>query len=77
MVFCNDRHTTEKATFRGVTILILIDGFLQCDRQGLIDEIKNVTILILIDGFLQSKMMSIDTIFVKVTILILIDGFLQ
>ena len=39
-----------------VTILILIDGFLQF--SGSEDEIKNlkeVTILILIDGFLQYK----------------------
>ena len=35
-----------------VTILILIDGFLQCDEE--LEENKGfVTILILIDGFLQ------------------------
>ena len=36
-----------------VTILILIDGFLQLQRTHLKNLILNVTILILIDGFLQ------------------------
>ena len=36
-----------------VTILILIDGFLQLQAKFMIQKIKNVTILILIDGFLQ------------------------
>ena len=36
-----------------VTILILIDGFLQSERQELNNIRKGVTILILIDGFLQ------------------------
>ena len=37
-----------------VTILILIDGFLQLRQQGNFDDIGGtVTILILIDGFLQ------------------------
>ena len=36
-----------------VTILILIDGFLQCEKMDRIEALKNVTILILIDGFLQ------------------------
>ena len=61
-----------------VTILILIDGFLQwniiLDKKH---KIK-VTILILIDGFLQfSKKYSLSTPTDNVTILILIDGFLQ
>ena len=38
-----------------VTILILIDGFLQFRAAGLDDEELVVTILILIDGFLQFK----------------------
>ena len=36
-----------------VTILILIDGFLQCVYKNMYVVRKNVTILILIDGFLQ------------------------
>ena len=37
-----------------VTILILIDGFLQCtEKNSLSLDDFNVTILILIDGFLQ------------------------
>ena len=36
-----------------VTILILIDGFLQFKRQQRNAEYHRVTILILIDGFLQ------------------------
>ena len=36
-----------------VTILILIDGFLQCDSIAVYDTDSLVTILILIDGFLQ------------------------
>ena len=36
-----------------VTILILIDGFLQFEIKTLINNTIKVTILILIDGFLQ------------------------
>ena len=36
-----------------VTILILIDGFLQYNMFFKCSEVANVTILILIDGFLQ------------------------
>ena len=36
-----------------VTILILIDGFLQYNYYGKSELYKEVTILILIDGFLQ------------------------
>ena len=36
-----------------VTILILIDGFLQYERVQAKFMVKKVTILILIDGFLQ------------------------
>ena len=38
---------------KGVTILILVDGFLQFDIEALDCSIKQVTILILVDGFLQ------------------------
>ena len=39
-----------------VTILILIDGFLQYKNEVInMNMFKNVTILILIDGFLQSE----------------------
>ena len=37
-----------------VTILILIDGFLQLNSLAPYYKVKKVTILILIDGFLQS-----------------------
>ena len=38
-----------------VTILILVDGFLQYHNEEM-DELEiNVTILILVDGFLQYK----------------------
>ena len=61
-----------------VTILILIDGFLQfVYALSLLLKIK-VTILILIDGFLQYKVIYSDKkCLMNVTILILIDGFLQ
>ena len=36
-----------------VTILILVDGFLQYKEYGFYEPIKTVTILILVDGFLQ------------------------
>ena len=36
-----------------VTILILIDGFLQFLDDNMLSDINKVTILILIDGFLQ------------------------
>ena len=39
-----------------VTILILIDGFLQLKYYGHDDTMCGVTILILIDGFLQSEL---------------------
>ena len=61
-----------------VTILILIDGFLQFGIPLSNTRVKTkVTILILIDGFLQYKQCSEWETMPKVTILILIDGFLQ
>ena len=61
-----------------VTILILIDGFLQYSKYYNQSVFKNkVTILILIDGFLQYVNGGIILIKYNVTILILIDGFLQ
>ena len=61
-----------------VTILILIDGFLQFHErvQGKF-MVTKVTILILIDGFLQLKYYNDKNYVICVTILILIDGFLQ
>ena len=54
MVFCNMNKEDEKITNINVTILILIDGFLQfIISVKVIMYLKNVTILILIDGFLQ------------------------
>ena len=60
-----------------VTILILIDGFLQSKFKEECSSLESVTILILIDGFLQYGVVFVVLGFVKVTILILIDGFLQ
>ena len=37
----------------GVTILILVDGFLQFQAIKISDYVSRVTILILVDGFLQ------------------------
>ena len=77
MVFCNKHLTAVIYHIDIVTILILIDGFLQyvLDTQTYLDG--KVTILILIDGFLQSKNTDFWKEVYKVTILILIDGFLQ
>ncbi len=55
MVFCNIGNADLGPFYRTVTILILIDGFLQFDIIVYKQEIKQVTILILIDGFLQYK----------------------
>ena len=60
-----------------VTILILIDGFLQSLYVDVFKHRLKVTILILIDGFLQCKNGVKAIKAVIVTILILIDGFLQ
>ena len=53
MVFCNKLGVFGFEKLQKVTILILIDGFLQYSFNvaGLNDRL--VTILILIDGFLQ------------------------
>ena len=54
MVFCNVKSNQENCIEEVVTILILIDGFLQYDTDALGDQKEIlVTILILIDGFLQ------------------------
>ena len=55
MVFCNMIHKKVKLQPIIVTILILIDGFLQYDNCLCLDDFSCVTILILIDGFLQYK----------------------
>ena len=56
MVFCNLFALQKKEHTKIVTILILIDGFLQYkeDKKSY-DLLSTVTILILIDGFLQLK----------------------
>ena len=55
MVFCNEVENLYKHALDEVTILILIDGFLQYIKQDVVTKtLKKVTILILIDGFLQS-----------------------
>ena len=54
MVFCNILGDNVNLLKNAVTILILIDGFLQfVFKQTKKGENKSVTILILIDGFLQ------------------------
>ena len=60
-----------------VTILILIDGFLQFIICITEKGVYKVTILILIDGFLQFIKLHLKLSDLNVTILILIDGFLQ
>ena len=54
MVFCNILVSKDNLTKVRVTILILIDGFLQFHALFVCVTEKAVTILILIDGFLQS-----------------------
>ena len=78
MVFCNEIKNGISKVCRKVTILILIDGFLQLYTTEGEQTDKMVTILILIDGFLQyiGELMGSRNVF-RVTILILIDGFLQ
>ena len=53
MVFCNTNKALADVDFTVVTILILIDGFLQYSLFIRIGGTGKVTILILIDGFLQ------------------------
>ena len=53
MVFCNNNKGISKRNAKSVTILILIDGFLQYFNLKSDEDIEEVTILILIDGFLQ------------------------
>ena len=53
MVFCNTNNSRKTRAKRDVTILILIDGFLQYKEVKSYNLLDTVTILILIDGFLQ------------------------
>ena len=53
MVFCNKGAPKVLTKNVNVTILILIDGFLQYLKGISKMMIDDVTILILIDGFLQ------------------------
>ena len=54
MVFCNTVPAALDDSIVKVTILILIDGFLQYTiSNDIYEQICSVTILILIDGFLQ------------------------
>ena len=53
MVFCNEDKEVKSYNLLDVTILILIDGFLQCEFTLFNGQLEDVTILILIDGFLQ------------------------
>ena len=62
MVFCNRWTCRGAISPQSVTILILIDGFLQYKEDKEIKKYDLVTILILIDGFLQLKVETIDYI---------------
>ena len=53
MVFCNNKTKKDQDIISKVTILILIDGFLQFFKNMYLTHLNKVTILILIDGFLQ------------------------
>ena len=60
MVFCNILTGITYKEQNTVTILILIDGFLQYMVQVYnISNQQEVTILILIDGFLQYELRSL------------------
>ena len=65
MVFCNNINKPELSRICNVTILILIDGFLQFKPGVKIVTMQDVTILILIDGFLQYKRNTIDDIIIE------------
>ena len=54
MVFCNITYSHLSSQELIVTILILVDGFLQFKGNKRLPEGATVTILILVDGFLQS-----------------------
>ncbi len=56
MVFCNKNDDIDNFDGMFVTILILIDGFLQYEEGNVCNVTYKVTILILIDGFLQWKL---------------------
>ena len=59
MVFCNKYWDIIDFDYDNVTILILIDGFLQyLLRKNKIGMLVHVTILILIDGFLQYEFLN-------------------
>ena len=63
MVFCNNKIGLLTYNKVKVTILILIDGFLQFNELlNYTDDIIIVTILILIDGFLQYKKVNCNPI---------------
>ena len=63
MVFCNVKTPLGIVHKKVVTILILIDGFLQLKVET-IDYIdgRGVTILILIDGFLQYVVVTVQIV---------------
>ena len=60
MVFCNTEKYKSKTFCICVTILILVDGFLQYQGITYIGNNEFVTILILVDGFLQSRDLSMS-----------------
>ena len=78
MVFCNRKNKSDSIAVYDVTILILIDGFLQCYYEPIntIDYYGH-------NPYFNRWFSAIKSKFIKflkaynVTILILIDGFLQ
>ena len=61
MVFCNNGLINAGTICVTVTILILIDGFLQYQEEDVLEIGNTVTILILIDGFLQCETKKVTT----------------
>ena len=78
MVFCNKNNSIDEAIELLVTILILVDGFLQFYLLLKIRQKSSRH-----NPYFSRWFSAIDTLgnqkelFIKVTILILVDGFLQ
>ena len=77
MVFCNGTINLGNLNIMNVTILILVDGFLQCfiNKENIKKCISHNPYFSRWFSAIKSKCDKNDKIFV--TILILVDGFLQ
>ena len=77
MVFCNRCNTSPTSSYYNVTILILIDGFLQLQRllRKKSSKYSHNPYFNRWFSAIQDELLDIREC--KVTILILIDGFLQ